>query len=480
MLLFKVFTSLQDSALSTSYHNMKLTRADLELATRRSVACFRDLGKASKVEAYKEFIAFCEHSLRGMDEKPMLPIVISYLDEAAFAPNAFDNLTQIFSIHLKHQSPALSIAPLGRALIDQPNAFAAFLRYLINQDVTPKQILSSNLLQDFFRYYLSTLAQDNNPIYNLFQQLKNTPDTAILCSMAQKVHCEEGGLSGYALDGGSLLPTDSQLDIVPIEIPLQFKSSKENLTALHDIFGVNFLLGALHQHKQESNNPVWIETITNLFNQTHTVKTELPVLLNLIQTHPSAQQRLADILTEHSLSILVKNSIPSVLNLIPFHPTLAKIIPAENIQDFLHKLQQQGSSGLPFISSLCALFEGIKHSHEKASIPVFDALIDVIIENPCSLDDLSLMSKLHKFTLCQDRISFKIRSLEESLNAAIQIQAQNTLSDLDYISIEDVWRTVSEKIRRLQDISPVETYCPTDKYKLYSHIALAFFNYYKI
>ena len=480
MLLFNVFTALQNSALSTSYQGIKLTRADLDLAARRAVVCYRDLGRASKVEAYKEFVSFCEQSLTGMDERPLLPILISYLDEAKLAPDAFDNLTQIFSIHLKEQSPALTIVPMGRALIDQPNAFAAFLRYLVNQGVTPEQILSSHLLQDFFRYYLSTLAQDNNPIYNLFQLLKSNRDTAMLCSMAQKVHCPEGGLSSYALDGSALLAIDSLPDITPIEIPLQFTPSLENLTALHEIFGVHFLLGALHQHKLQSNNPRWIEVIANLFNPAHIVKTELPLLLNLIQEHPTAQQVLAELLTDQTLSTLVKHRIPSVLNLIPFHPTLASILPTENIEDFLRELQLQSSSGLALISSLCALLEGVKHSHEKANIPIFDALIDVIIENPCALDDPSLMSKLHKFSHGQDRVALKIRTLEDSLNSIFQLQAQNTLSDLDYITIEDVWRMTSEKIRRLQDIFHVETSCPTDKYKLYSRIALAFFNQHKV
>ena len=45
---------------------------------------------------------------------------------------------------------------------------------------------------------------------------------------------------------------------------------------------------------------------------------------------------------------------------------------------------------------------------------------------------------------------------------------------MDYITIEDIWRNLSVKIRHLKELIDVTTSFPMDKYKLYVHIATAF------
>jgi len=479
MMLYDIFLALNTPSITTPFHDVMLSKADLEFANRKAVASYRDLREPSKVAAYKHFLTHCERALANSQEVPLLEVILNTLsdtdDSLAHAIVACERLTQLFNLNFHDQDDVLYLTPMGRALIDRPIAFAAFLRSLIRNGVTPAQLLSSYLLQDFLRYYLSTLNEVDNPIKQLYDILQAFPETEALRAVAKTVSCVEGGLSTYSLDGCDQNAAGSLTQITPSLIPLQFTLSVMNLNALNAIFGVDFLLGALCQWDAQKNSQLWINTLNGLFNQAHVVATQLSPLLNRIQEHPALQQTLAQILDEHTITTLVEKRVGSVLNLIPFCPKLATAINTQDLPLYLTGIRQQASSGAALISSLFALFNGVKSINDSAAKLVFNALLDSLFENVYVLDDTPMIQKLRKFSHAHACVTQKACDLEVILDTTIQHHTQASIDAMDYITIEDVWRGVVSKIQCLQEITAFKTTCPMDKYKLINRLAIAFF-----
>ena len=477
MLLFESFISLNAPALTLSFQDDRVKRTDLDFAMKKAVASYRCLRDPSQVAAYKRFLAQCERSLSGVDEVPLLEIVINYLaetDDFDLKDKAdCDKLTQLFALNFQNQTDVLSIIDMGRTFIDRPKAFAAFLRSMLARGATPERVLSTYLLQDFLRYDLSSLHQKNNSIEQLYHLFEAFPDTASLNALAKATCCKEGGLSSYALDG-SQHKAGSLVIITSVRAPLYFTSNENNLNALHQIFGVSFLMGALYQWLDQKNNAAWVSTVTRQFNQAYTVGTQLPEIVNRLHEYPALQPILAQILSEQTLGILVDRHVGGVLNLMPFCPSLVGKINTQDLPAYLRILSKQSSSGLALITSLFVLFNTFNQSNAASATVVFDMLLDAILADPYVIDDTPMIGKLRKFSHGKDCVIRKARALEEGLDVIIQLQTQSSIDVMDYITIEDVWRDAAEKIQHLQGIMPFNSTCPLDKYKLLNRLARTF------
>ena len=154
MLLYDNFLSLNAVTLLSGFEATLIKQVDLDFARKKEVATFRVLANPSKISAYKYFLTCCEQALSGQKEAPLLDIVFNYLSDVPDISEreACDKLTQLLCISFKHQHNVLSLASMGLAFVDRPKMFTAFLRYLLQGGVTPEQILSTHLLQNYFLY----------------------------------------------------------------------------------------------------------------------------------------------------------------------------------------------------------------------------------------------------------------------------------------------------------------------------------------
>lgn len=475
MLLYDSFVSLNAPELVTSFQDIMLQRSDLVFAMKKAVASYRCLGNAEKIAEYKHFLATCERELEGIDETPLLQVIINDLaDTDDLVSNEIascEKLTQLFLLNFQNQYDVAGIVSLARTYVDRPKAFAAFFRCMLLRGMTHDKILSSYQLQDFFRYHLSSLNQKNNPIEQLYRLFNAFPETLILSTQAKTVCCKEGELSAYALDGSSQLEAGRLIAIPFIPIPLELTYEADNLKTLHIMFGVDFLMSALSQwgNKQNDNQIIKI-----LFNQESTVNTQLAEVANRVHENTFLQRALANLLTDETLSLLIERHVVGILNLIPFCPILATFIQERDLSVYLHALRQQASSELVLISSLFTLFLAVKKSDTAAAKLVFNALLDSILTDPSVIDDMRMIGKLRKFSHVSDCVVQKAQMLQVELDAVIRLHTQESIKAMDYITIEDVCRDGEMKIRHLQKIIPFKTTYPVDKYKLYSLLARTF------
>ena len=478
-MLHDLFVALHAKTDVPANYDRVMTREDVEFAKKKAVSSYRSFADAHKSAAYKQFLAHCEQALDGAEEKPTMDVIFSYLvDTDDLLLNAIEiseRLLPLFKQSLCFQEDVLAIAPLGRAFIHRPNAFAAFVRCLLLRGVTPQQILSTSLLQDFFRYYLSTLSEPGNPIEQLYDLFQAFPETDSLRALAKTVCCEEGGLVSYALDGSKQEHAGSLKAITPVLSSLRFTLEENNLNGLHALFGGDFLLGALYQCSEHSSPVAWVNALVPILNQDHVVKTQLPTLLNRLQEHPALQSSLAQILNEQTLTALVNRREGGVFHLIPYCPQIVNSIQSQDLAAYLQSLREQASSGFALISCLMALLGGVKKAeNEPAAMSVFDAVLEAFLDDPYVLNDAAIIQKLKKFSRANDCVVRKARALESTLDSLIRLQTETAVEAMDYITIEDTWRHAAANVQHLQCIMPFDTTCPVDKYNLYTRIYKSF------
>lgn len=364
MILYDLFIMIIDSSMPMGLRGEVLKKSDLDFAHKKAVSSYRCLQDSSKISSYKHFIGGVEQALAHVDEQPVLSFLMNYLKGLSETPSSaidvYEKLTQLFYVHLNDQEDLLAIAPLGRVFIEEPIVFAAFLRSLVWRDITPEQIISSHLLHDFVRYYLSTINDENNPVSRLYAKLNAYADTRPLNALAIQVRCDEGGLSSYGLDGSIHDHANPLVTVAKQNNPQWISPSEKNINALYELFETDFLIYALYQWPIQKNHLLWSREIKRLFNQKSSIHHSLNMILNRAQEDAVLQKALSEILNENTLSDLVEQHVGSVFVLMPYCPKLAEFIKAHEMTSYLKGLQRHASSSLAHISSLYCLFDGIK------------------------------------------------------------------------------------------------------------------------
>lgn len=480
MFLYDIFLKWNASKISEPFNDLVLKRDDLTLARNKEVACYRLLDKdTQRINAYKHFLMCCERALKGIDEKPLLDFLVNDLmTDPGLSLNeveACDKLTQLFCLHFQKQENILELAPMGKSFIGEPQAFAAFLRYLLHQGLSSETILSTHLLQDFFLYYCSTIGQINNPIEKLYRLLQAFPETLPLTNLAKTICCDEESLASYALDGSAQHPTGHLTQVEHSSRIILYTPNKDNLNTLYAVFGIDFLMAALCQWDKQQPNTIWVSSIAQLFNQPYTVATQLPNLLTRLYEQTLLQKTVAKILNDATLMELLKNRADCILYLIPFCPQLKEAIPIEGLSGFIDALRQQANQDKTvLIANLFGVYDGVKHNIEAGAF-VLNALLDEVLCSAYALDDVRLIGKLRSCINIHDCITKKIRALEFDLDTIIQLNTQRSIQEMQYVDVKDVWRMAALSIKHLQLIAPsIKSTCPENEYILYNRLARAF------
>lgn len=443
MLLHDVFMALCLPNITLTFQEETLKRCDLEYALKNKVKSSWSLNASSPMVLYEHFLDHCKKALEKCDERALLEVIISAwasdespLDEVA----ACNTLTQLFYLNLKNQEDVSKLASLGCTLIYLPKAFAAFVRCLVWQGMNPMQILSTHLLQNFFCYYLNTLDDPNNSITQLYRILHTFPETQSLCRLARKVRCDEGG----PIDGTAPIHANDLIKVELNSVPISFTPTICNLKGLHGIFGVDFLFYGVSQ-KNISQFSGFFEDVCN---QAYVVETQLADLLKGIQDYPALHQPLAAILNDHTLDILVQKKVINVLCLIPYRPNIVNFIQMYDLANYLQDICKESSSELALISGLFALLNAIKSTNDVAARLVFDVIVDVVICAPSYVfEDASFIRNFTNYSQNIDCFIQKIRVLEAGLDAIIHSQMQSSIDMINYITIEDRWRSLATKIK---------------------------------
>lgn len=478
MLLYDIFLEIDARHLSSSYQDTLLTRTELELALKKAISCYRVLQNPEKTKAYRHFLEFFEQRMRTYEKKPVLPLLLeALLDEHCplKAEMVCEAITQLFYLNTQHQDDALGFALMGEVFVDQPIAFAAFLRCLCLHGLSEQQILSTHLLHHFFRYHLGMLEQEDHPITTFFQLLMTFPETIALARAAQTVTSQERGFTSYALNGR--ISSETLTTVEKKIFSLKFTSNEQNLTALHALFGSNFLLATLSQWQTERSHPIWIDCMSTLFNRSDIISQQLPAVLSRLHENLTLQQALAEILEKDTLHQLVLQRNADVLCLISFRPEIVEMIQQQDLAIFLKNIRQNSSSTLSLIIGLLSLSEAVKHAHIEITTLVFQHLLSGVLEEPYILEDEPILRKIRQLSLSNNCICEHIKQYEAQLEMFITIQAQGELAAFDYITIEDLWRHGSNKIQTLQEITNTPSAYPTDKWALYLRLAHALFQY---
>ncbi len=383
--------------------------------------------------------------------------------------------TSRFLKHLTSQlvgeKNAIDVAPLFRTFIAETEYFSATLLWLLQQNVSEKEILQTNLLQDFMLYNLASLHAPDSPIVNLYTLLHQFPEARSLLHDAGQVRCEERGFQSYSLMG--VRCDENKLQSIVVNPPLiKFTATKENFDALYQLFDESFLFAAIEWFAR-SGNQGCSDELVRVLNQVLSVD-KISSLINQIarQGNDGLLKKLAILLTDTMLETMISKNQGSIMHLLPYKLDLYKKISVTNVKDYVSQVSKSGLSDYEIIPQFMAMFSAFKEKGDDVAVMVYDAIIDRLMLKPQFMDDGSLLKKLMRFDQKNSVLSRKYSSIEKQLDAVIDTQISLQLfTPESYQLIEDFWSDASKKISVINEISPVLNSFPQDKYAFQAHIA---------
>ncbi len=477
MLLYDVFADIYEQKLSTPLQGAIITSTELAFEMKRAVAHYRCLKTPDQVAAYRQLVTHFAKKMQGQADCLILPTLLDGLaadDSTLDDRQACAILAHLYTVNTQTQANVLHIAAMGKALIDCPRAFAAFLLSLCTRGVTVQQVLASHLLHDYFCYYVSSLGEHHHPLTQLYQLLQAFPATSALAAAAAQVRSEARGFLSYALDGSMGATANELVAIVAEDIPLRFTAERGNLYGLYGIFGSEFIVAALHQKQVHRQHDVWVKFMVDLVNAPEVIAHKLPQILHIIHQQRAGLEYLAELLHAQTLAMLVAEKNANILCLVPFRPDLVEAIQGHDLDKYLNDTRRNASSGLVLISGLLQLLDVTRQVNKSAADIVFAHVLDAVLLESYILEDNKVLRKLRKFPGADHFISRKVQQLEQQLACVIAQQTQGSFALMDYITIEDTWRSVRANIQALQTVGDIKSTCPSDKYQLMVRMAAVF------
>ncbi|KTC80611.1 Ankyrin repeats (3 copies) [Legionella cherrii] len=375
---------------------------------------------------------------------------------------------------LANQKNPLGIIGLCREWISEPELFAALILWLLQRNVTTKQILQTYLFHDFLKYHLFTLYSEDNEIFHLFALLNDFPETKLLLEAAKQTRSDEPAFQHYALDG--TLSKNELQDIPRTEYPLQFSLKPTNFLALHKLFGQQFLIAAITSEEQK--NSKWLNTLNHTLNQPQVIAQELPTIITIVAREYSPQilEHLAHLIGDDTAQQLLSNNEGAVFYLLPYKPKLLEHINEENVTRFIQQITVGNTSDPEIIFQLMALFSMLSKEKNPVTQRVFEAILDNLVLHPMLLEDEKLLCRLRKYPDCGRIIDQKSEAIKQHVNTCIIAQTrESTFSSRNYHLIEDTWLNATRKLTVLDLIKPQAKFELNNKYALQAKIAQAAF-----
>lgn len=375
---------------------------------------------------------------------------------------------------LANQKNPLGIIGLCREWVSEPELFAALILWLLQRNVTTKQILQTYLFHDFLKYHLFTLYSEDNEIFHLFALLNHFPETKPLLEAAKQTRSDEPAFQHYALDG--TLSKNELKDIPRTDSPLQFSLKPTNFLALHKLFGQQFLIAAITSEEQK--NSKWLHTLNHTLNQPEVIAHELPIIIPIVarEYSPQTLEHLAHLIDDDSAQQLLSNNEGAVFYLLPYKPKLLEHINEEHVTRFIQQITEEHTSDPEIIFQLMALFSMLSKEKNPVTQRVFEAILDNLALHPMLLEDEKLLRRLRKYPDCGRIIDQKSEAIKQHLNSCIIAQtSQSAWSSHNYHLIEDTWLHATRKLSVLDLIKPQAKYELDNKYALQAKVAQAAF-----
>jgi hypothetical protein len=285
-----------------------------------------------------------------------------------------------------------------------------------------------------------------------------------------------GDTNSYAITGK--LCKQSTLVLVPIVEPtLDLTPTTENFESLYTLFGTPFLVKALEWAAVHKRGAFHTALNTCLNNDTF-IMTELPSLINFLgEKGPSPTLKaLSTLLDETTIEKLIARHNGAVLHLLSYKPTLAARISASEVNNYLKEMREKEESIWVNIPQLLAVLAAFKNSNPTLAALTYESILDMIVQHPEVLDDSHVMEQLQNFHGAKEILTKRCELLQSQFDDYVTAQISSVaLTTECYHGIEDTWVTVSRSLDVLNQIIPVISHCPSDKYKLQAYLAKLYF-----
>jgi hypothetical protein len=375
---------------------------------------------------------------------------------------------------LLHEKNLLGIIPLFVQKIDDCDAFAALILYVLKNGVTADELIDKKTLSIFLAYHLHSLSDEDNAVNTLYAVLDRLEevkqDSTKLAKKAKtspaKIQRLESSLSLTGEIIGKKSKGDGTLD------PFAFTVTEDNFKNLHSLFGNRFLYEALKFSAANPNNDLR-GLLHSCFNDQE--NHDLSRLSNLVkilkETTPHLLEQLAKIIDDATINKFIDQKNGLIFHLASYKPLIIdRLINTDDFKKYIKELIQSNGNRHDTLTQLVPLFKNANRYDIQRFLyceilklmigtteedPIEDESVIDTIWMPRSLDYKAIITQLANELMVQ--LKQPIASLK------------NDLSRNAYLNVEDTWRVVAKKFNLLKRLTNFNfPGFPTDKYALYA------------
>lgn len=391
----------------------------------------------------------------------------------------------------------IGLIPLFAEYYDNPDRTAAFILFLLEQGTTPKEkseiagkIIQSGLLHEFFLTHARFMESRDNPVTQLYGLLSTFIEAKYLVEKAQttSVMTQAERLSNkrcfesYALDGAE---KHAQLEVIETH-PVAFDAAPppDHFKPFYHLFGQRFLLNLLSYYRighHASVKGMLEHQFNHLADDGLSARELVQLLKGLARENQEPLLRaMAELLQETTINALIESDSFAVFHLIPFKPALLDKLDATQVQRYIASIRPDDNpfDQLILLRTMLAQLESRSNASEVTAL-VFDKMIEVLMSSP-NLSGTRLIETLRSVAAgvprCKELLQQQATRLATLLNQSIEatMATSEGLTPDTFITLADVWRSLSQKLNTLKEISPyLASDFPRDKYAFYVSVVKA-------
>ena len=498
-------------------------------------------------ERFAEFVAYLNQIPAPTTQDPKLILIdylLLHLEEHAHTIPAFRELFTIAylteAINVLNDfthtitSHALKICPLLISAHHSAKRIAAFVICLL-ESLPAKHIIEQGLLHDFFVSNIG-LEESEGAIRTCYRILRAFPIANDLVSQALRtsvasVRAGSGqnlAFKQYDLTG-AMHPKEDELLCLsltadPVSLPApalpdssdSSVSSPSSFQALHQFFGMSFMLNILKGMNQDlatlhtadqlftASRPLVGRQLFRLFGRDHLATKQqreaqlqetISRLRFYLQNEAQGLSRTALIQLLHALNgdeeretwfaILVKVLDAAVqktlletregaaLHLLSFNPVLLAEMTTEALKAYLEITQVDERRLLNRLKQLHTLLVMLNdhndewHAADEKILLVSDEMIRILIAKPSYQDEEMVQDLAEAMSAVEAAdIASKRDEYIQSINQQWEVALANVLQDQNFATLQDIWHQLFRNFTLLRSIMAVGEACrlPCDKY----------------
>lgn len=387
-----------------------------------------------------------------------------------FSQLIIDSHLEGFASTLATEPNPLAITHIATHYIDKPAQFAAFILWLLSQNIAPEIIIQTGLLHQFTQYHFFNLDDAAHPFSFFYELLSLYPSANQLVTLAKKTACKSSGLFGF--EKYSLLGEQSDhLETSELISLPSFTKTPENITCLLKYFPEETIGEMIRLLAQPPAEPI-DDYLLNHIKKHHSAY--LPRLIeNAIENESQFLSSIAQFVDESLFQAWLESREWRGLFLLSVYPHWSRYFTQDMLEDFLKFIAHPMGLGkeIQMIHLLLTLYEAtLNNPHPTMNQQLYESLFKTLMNHAYLLDDQHVFHVLSDSPHLPHLSEATLKTLKKELNDKTVDFLSRHCSYPDYIELQQHWRLLLIKAEYILSLDKRLKDFPCNELELFIHI----------